>query len=139
MQVSIRKNLVKSSFGLGQVPLSTNLGSYQLLSIKIVFSILNLHQIDTSHDCKYNFFFEVYEKKWFFPPVPVLDWPRKNSFLGSGPGITSFRLSHQWLRSVEKWRTSSVYGRTDGRTEKCRQKLYFHIFWKYAKKSMFVH
>jgi hypothetical protein len=52
----------------------------------------------------------------------VQDRSKKNSFLGSYPGVISFRLSHERARSVNPLKSSSG---TDGRTDKTRKIAYF--------------
>ncbi len=62
------------------------------------------------------------------PHSGVQDGPKKNSFLGSCPGVISYRLSHKRLQSVNPMKSSSVYGQTDRWTDKAWTIAYVSTF-----------
>ncbi len=63
------------------------------------------------------------------PGLVLQKIPSKNSFLGSGPGTISYRLSYKRARSVY-FLESRI---EDGRTDKAQTIAYFFKIWKYAK------
>jgi hypothetical protein len=65
----------------------------------------------------------IYENVWNLDiePLPSPGPVQKKSFLGSGPGVISYRLSDKRVRSANSLKSSSgIDGQTDGQT-KCGQ------------------
>jgi hypothetical protein len=65
------------------------------------------------------------------PYSGVQDRFKKISFLSSGPGVISYRLSHKRARSVNPMESSSVYGQTDGQMD--RQSADNSVFFQNLK------
>jgi hypothetical protein len=64
------------------------------------------------------FHFQKYKGIWTSNPSHEFqDWPKKYSFLETGPRFISYRLSHKWAKLVNPLKTSSCDRRTDRQTD----------------------